>query len=85
MLKTPHLLRQFCRLHLRLDDLERNNVPRRFAAIVSFRPVADGEAAFAQCRAGRIIDSAGLGDYWRRRIRMYRRHGRFVSNNHDMN
>lgn len=56
----PHLLRQLCRFHLRFDNLEREHLSGRFAALISLCAMADGEAAFAQSRAGRIVCSMWL-------------------------
>lgn len=42
-------------------------MPGRFAAIVALCAVADGEAAFSERRACRIVDTSGFGhDGWRR-------------------
>ena len=70
-----YLLRKLCRLHLRLDDLESDNVSGRPAAIVSLSAVADGETAFSERRASRIVDARRLGDNWRRRLSVNGRHG----------
>lgn len=69
-----NLLRQFCRLHLRLHDLKRNDLARGFAVFIAFCTMADGEAAFAQCCAGGIINPARFCNNWRRRISVHRRH-----------
>ena len=71
-----YLLRKLRRLHLRLDDLERNNVSSGPAAVVSLCAVADGETAFSERRASRIIDARRLGDNWGRRLSVDGRHGR---------
>ena len=71
-----YLLRQLRRLHLRLDDLESDNVSGRLAAIVSLCAVADGETAFSERRASRIVDARRLGDDWRRRLSVDGRHCR---------
>ena len=71
----PYLLRQFRRLHLRLDDLQGDDVSGGLAAIVSFGAVADGEATFSERGTGRIVDAGGLGDDWRRRLGVDGRHG----------
>ena len=70
-----YLLRELRRLHLRLDDLESNNVSSRPAAIVSLCAVADGETAFSERRASRIVDARRLGDNWWRRLSVDGRHG----------
>jgi len=71
-----YLLRQFCGLHLRLDNLQGDNVSRGLAAIVSFGAMADGETALSERRTGRIVDAGGLGDNWRRRLSVDGRHCR---------
>jgi hypothetical protein len=72
----PYLLRQFRGLHLRLDDLQGDDVSGGLAAIVSFGAVADGEATLSERGTGRIVDASGLGDDWRRRLGVDGRHGR---------
>lgn len=69
-----YLLRKLRRLHLRLDDLESDNVSSGPAAIVSLCAVADGETAFSERRASRIVDARRLGDNWRRRLSVDGRH-----------
>jgi hypothetical protein len=69
-----YLLRQLRGLHFRLHNLERDHLAGWATAIISFGAVADGEAAFAQGRAGRIVDAAGLGDNGRRRLGVDGRH-----------
>jgi hypothetical protein len=71
-----YLLRQLRRLHLRLDDLQSNNVSSGLAAIISFCAVADGETAFSERRASRIVNARRLGDNWGRRLSVDGRHGR---------
>lgn len=66
-----HLLRQLRRLHLRLDDLERDHLSGRSAAIVSLGLVTDGETSLSQSVSCGIIDSAWLCYYRWRRIRMH--------------
>ena len=70
-----YLLRKLRRLHLRLHDLESDNVSGRPAAIVSLSAVADGETAFSERRASRIVDARWFGDNWRRRLSVDGRHG----------
>jgi hypothetical protein len=72
----PYLLRQFRGLHLRLHDLQGDNVSGGLAAIVSFGAVADGETTLPERGTGRIVDAGGLGDDWRRRLGVDGRHGR---------
>jgi len=76
MIFIAYLLRKLRRLHLRLDDLESDNVSSRLAAIVSFCAMADGETAFSERRASRIVDARRLGDNWRRRLSVDGRHCR---------
>ena len=70
-----YLLRELRRLHLRLNDLESDNVSGGPAAIVSLCAMADGETAFSERRASRIVDARRLGDNWRRRLSVNGRHG----------
>lgn len=74
--ELQYLLRELRRLHLRLHDLESDNVPCWPAAIVSFGAMADGETTFSERRAGRIIDSRWLGDNGRWRLSVDGRHCR---------
>jgi hypothetical protein len=73
---SSYLLRQLRGLHLRLNDLESDDVSSRLAAIVSFCAMADGETAFSERRASRIIDTRGLGDDGRWRLSVDGRHCR---------
>ena len=70
-----YLLRKLRRLHLRLDDLESDNVSSGPATIIPLCAVADGETAFPERRASRIVDARRLGDNWRRRLSVNGRHG----------
>ena len=70
------LLRELRWLHLRLDNLERDQMSGRFTAIVPFCAVADGESSFAQRGTGRIVDTRWFRDYWRGRVGVDGRHGR---------
>jgi hypothetical protein len=72
-----HLLCQFGRLHLGLDDLQSDCAAAEMVVPQQLRAMADGEAALAQLRSGLILQALGIAHYLRRRLGVdgWGRHG----------